>query len=312
MENIIFSANVILPLLILMATGYLAKHLKLISPPTTLQMNSLVFQIFLPILLFNNVRSCESIEMINLNVFLFVFIGVLLTFIIVTVVIMAIEKDASKCGVMIQGIARSNYALFGIPLITMLFPNEDLALASLLVALVIPSFNIYSVVILTVFGSKSINVKNILLGIIKNPLIIGTALGIVVFVTGFTFPEFLDTSFNNLGSISTPLALFLLGAGFEFNQVKSVKKQLILVCLGRLVVIPAVILLIAVAMGFTGVELACIMIVFSAPTAVSSYTMAQKMGGNSELASAIVVFTSSFAIISIFVLVYVLKMLNLI
>jgi predicted permease len=44
-----------------------------------------------------------------------------------------------------------------------------------------------------------------------------------------------------------------------------------------------------------------------APTAVSSYTMAQQMGGDGELAGEIVVFTTGVSIITIFIWIFVLK-----
>ncbi len=43
--------------------------------------------------------------------------------------------------------------------------------------------------------------------------------------------------------------------------------------------------------GYRGVELTTLMIIFAAPTAISSFTMAQQMDSDSELAGQIVVFT---------------------
>ncbi|EQG58731.1 putative malate transporter domain protein [Clostridioides difficile DA00149] len=54
------------------------------------------------------------------------------------------------------------------------------------------------------------------------------------------------------------------------------------------------------------------MIMLSAPTAVSSFTMAQQMDSDSELAGQIVVFTSGFSIITVFLIIFILKQNNLI
>lgn len=311
MSNIIFSANVVLPLLVLMAVGYFIRLKSLLDIKAISQCNTLVFKLFLPVLLFNNVRSSSIGELGGIGLFLFVIVFIILSFIIATVVIMMIEKDNAKRGVMIQGIARSNYALFGIPLVGLLFPDGNLAIASILVALVIPMFNILSVVVLTCFGSKNTDIKSILLSIVKNPLIIGTFLGIICLLIQIEFPQFIEQSLTNVGSVATPFSLMMLGAGFEFQSVGTQIKRIGIVVLGKLVIVPAIILTIAVFMGFSGIELACLLVIFASPTAVSSFTMAKTMGGDSELAASIVVFTSTLCIFTMFLAIFVLKSLQL-
>jgi predicted permease len=61
---------------------------------------------------------------------------------------------------------------------------------------------------------------------------------------------------------------------------------------GKLIVIPAVMLAGAVLLGFRGIELISLLPVFCAPTAVVSFTMAEQMGGDCDLAGHIVVFST--------------------
>lgn len=312
MENIIFSANVVLPLLILMVVGYFARSRKWIDKKNVSQCNALVFKAFLPVLLFNNVRASSIDDLSAVKLFTFVLIATVSVFILATLFVVCIEKENKKRGVMIQGIARSNYALFGIPLVTMLFPGEDVAVASILIAIVIPVFNIASVAVLTYFGAKNASVKNILLAIVKNPLIIGTFLGIILLSLDVSFPTAIESALTSIGSIATPFALFLLGASFEFKKIKHKIKEIIISVVGRLVVVPLVVLTIAVLLGFRDMELACIMVIVGSPTAVSSFTMAETMGGDAELASAIVVFTSTFCIITMFIAILIMKSFALI
>ncbi|WP_413926742.1 AEC family transporter [Clostridioides sp. ZZV14-6387] len=81
---------------------------------------------------------------------------------------------------------------------------------------------------------------------------------------------------------------------------------------GRLILVPTIFLPISILLGFRNVELASLMIMLSAPTAVSSFTMAQQMDSDSELAGQIVVFTSAFSIITVFLIIFILKQNNLI
>ena len=80
--------------------------------------------------------------------------------------------------------------------------------------------------------------------------------------------------------------------------------------LGRLVVMPVVCLLGAVALGIRDMSLATLIAVFASPTAVSSYPMAQQMGGDSDLAAGQVVFTTAFSIITVFLIIFAFKELG--
>ena len=65
-------------------------------------------------------------------------------------------------------------------------------------------------------------------------------------------------------------------------------------------------------LGFRAETLVPILIYFGAPTAVSSFPMAQQMDGDGELAASLVVFTSALSILTIFLWVFALKTLSLI
>lgn len=307
MANIVFAGNVVLPLLVLMILGYFARTKNFIAKETVSQCNTLIFKIFLPVLLFENVRASSLSELNEFNLFVFVFVFLLLAFAVTTFIVIGIEKDNKKRGVMIQGIARSNYALFGIPLFTLLFPDGNIAIASILIAIVIPVVNVCSVIVLTYFGAKTANTKVIILAILKNPLIIATLLGLVALFSQVQFPVFVEESIQDVASIASPFALFLLGAGFEFKRVSLFLRQLSISVLGRLVLLPATALLVAIALGFRNEELGCVMVVFASPTAVSSFTMAESMGGDADLAAAIVVFSSAFCVFTLFLAILVLK-----
>lgn len=81
---------------------------------------------------------------------------------------------------------------------------------------------------------------------------------------------------------------------------------------GKLVISPLFMVTAGILLGFRNEILVPILLMSGAPTAVSSYTMAQQMGGDGELAGEIVVFTTAMSIVSIFLWVFVLKQFNFI
>ena len=81
---------------------------------------------------------------------------------------------------------------------------------------------------------------------------------------------------------------------------------------GRLIFMPLIFMPIAVLLGFRNVELTAIMTMLATPPAVSSFTMAQQMGGDSELAGQLVVFSTIASIFTLFLWIFALKQLALI
>ncbi len=311
MESFIIAANTVLPLFLLMSAGYLVKRLKLICDKTEKQMNAIIFKLFLPVLLCTNIMSASDMEAVSPSVFVYCAVSVSAMFLLYFLIIPLIEKDKSRRGVLIQGAGRSNYALFGVPLVTYLFPNGDAVLASLMVAVTVPLYNIFSVIALEINRGQKAKPGKILLSVVKNPLIIGCFVGFILMITKLQLPPFLMTGMKEMGKIASPLALFLLGASFEFSRVSKNKKQLFIGVAGKLVFTPLLGVTGAILMGYRGVALATLLVAFASPTAVSSYPMAIEMGGDGELAGQQVVFSSAFSVVTMFFWIFFLKLFNL-
>lgn len=312
MDNFITTVNAVLPLFLIMALGYGIRRTPLMDEHTHQKMNKLIFQLFLPILLFKNISTSSLDALSGSWVFVFGFVSEVALFLILFAVVPLIEKENRRRGVLIQALGRSNYALFGLPLVGLLYPGEDIAVASMLVAISIPVFNVMSVVALETWRGGKLNVLKILRGIVTNPLIIGCALGFVWLVTGIQLPQFLQTAIDDTSSIATPLSLFVLGGAFEFSRVRCNMRPLLIGTIGRLIVVPVVGITATVLMGFRGMELYAMCVAFMAPCAVSSYPMAQQMGGDGELAGQLVVFTTAFSMFTVFGFTFALKSLGFI
>ncbi len=312
MENFVLSLEIVLPLFIVMAVGYACKQTKLITEESAKQMNGLAFRVFLPVLLCKNIYTSSLDSLKDPTVFIFAGVGIVLMFLALMFVIPCWEKDERKCGAIIQAAFRSNYAYFGIPLVQAIFPGGDTSVTSLLVVIVVPMFNVLAVVVLEVFRGGKANLTSIIKKILTNPLIIGSLAGLVILLTGIRIPTILQKPIDDLSKVASPLALFLLGASINFSKTGAHVKQLAMAVLGKLVVFPLIAVALGALMGMRGVELASLLIIFGAPTAVNSAVMAQQMGSDADLATEAVVFTTAFSALTVFLFVFVLKSLALI
>ncbi|NME84165.1 AEC family transporter [Clostridium sp. SM-530-WT-3G] len=310
MKNFILSFNVVVPLFINIMFGYFIKKLKLIDTHTLKVMNSVTFKTFLPLLLFYNVYKTRLDEAINAKFIIFALVSIFLVCILATIIILIIEKENKRRGVLIQAIFRSNFVLFGLPVITSLFGDESAGVTSMLIAIIVPIFNFLAVIVLEIFRGGEIDVKKIMQGIITNPLILSSVFGLILLFAGVKLPYFLEKSINDISKIATPLALIILGGSFEFDEIAHNIRQIAIGVFGKLIAVPIIFVPIAINVGFRNIELATLIIMLAAPTAVSSFTMAEQMEADGELAGQLVVFTSAISVFTIFIWIFIMKELG--
>lgn len=311
-ENLILSFNIVLPIFLILSLGYMLKKLNILDEQTSKNMNSVNFKLFLPALLFYNVYKTDLSVVFNPKLLTFSIISVILVFLLLFIIIPLLEKDNRKRGVIIQGIFRSNFVIFGVPVCEALFGQAATGVASMVIAVVVPLFNFLAVICLEIYRGGNINFKKIIKGILSNPLIIASAIGLLFIYFKIELPTPIEKTVNDISKIATPLAFILLGSSFKFSTFSAYIKQLLITVLGKLIIVPAITLYIAALIGFRDIELTCLLSVFASPTAVSSYTMAQQMDGDDFLAGQIVVFTSILSIITVFLWIFILKQLHLI
>lgn len=312
MENLLLTINIILPIFLVMVIGYVCKQTGLVSEETISGMNKLVFRLFLPASLCQSVMKAEPGSIVNPSVLAVGFLGTFAVFLIALLIIPRIEKENARRGVMIQGIFRSNYAIFGVPLAEALFPAGDGGVAAMMVIAIVPLFNVLGVITLEAFRGGKPNLKKILIGIAKNPLIWGCLAGLFLMQAHVTLPQFAASTLSKLASIASPLALFMLGGSINLSEFRHNARSLAVSVSGKLLIAPLFVLAAAYLIGYRGVEFAVLLIVFGSPCAVNSYTMAAQMDGDAELAAQQVMLSTVLSSVTMFLMIFLFKTLGII
>lgn len=210
-DSFLVALNAIMPTFLLLAFGYFLKHKNFVSSEFLKQTNTLTFKFFLPFLLFNNIYKTEITEAIDGMTFTIAVGSLLLLFAVLCVVVPRVVREPKQRGVIIQGLFRSNYVIFGVSLVTNVFGAEEAAAASILSAVLVPMYNVLAVIALTVFtGGGKVSLKKTLKSIATNPLIIAALLGVFASIIKLRFPAFLETSLRDVSRLATPLALIVL------------------------------------------------------------------------------------------------------
>lgn len=313
MESLKLSFEAIAPIFLLMLLGYVLKRLKVADKKGFDAVNRLVFKVFLPVLLFYNIYKTDTAGVFDVKLIVFTVVGILGVFVAGYIAVFFLTDENPKRGVMLQGFFRANFAILGIPLVNYICGDAAGGLTSLMVAVVVPVFNVLAVIALERFkdGNRHIDISKLIKGVISNPLICGCVAGVVFLAADIKLPAVAETAVSDIGSIATPLAIIVLGSEFEFTEMRGYIKEIAIVVSARLVIVPLVIISAAVALGFSGEALACLLVTFGSPVAVSSFAMAQQMGGDEKLSAQVIVISSAFCLLTLFVWIFALSYLGL-
>lgn len=312
MQNLVLAVNVVLPLFLLMCVGYFLRWCGLMDGQTSKKMNTVCFRAFMSVMMFYNIYTSDLDTALDAHLLIFAVVVTLLSFGVHTVLMPRFVREPAQRGVIIQGCCRSNFVLFGLPVTVSLFGQEQAAVASILIAVVVPCFNVLSVFVLAMFQGGKTDGKQMLLAIAKNPLILGTLVGILSRLLHISYPSAIVDTARQLTNVATPLALVILGSSLQFEDFRRFLRPLTFTVLSRLVLVPLAIMNIALFLGLRGAPLGAMLAMSASPTAVSSFTMAQEMGGDAQLASQIVMFTTLCSILTMSLWIFALKQMGVI
>ena len=328
MDKLLFTLNVILPILLPILLGYFLKRIGFFKEDFLKEANKLVFKVLIPFLLFSNIYLAD-LSLVNWAFCGFIALAIVGLFGFGLIVVMFV-KDPKQKGVMLQSTFRSNYAIIGIPLATLIAGPAAGAQASVVAAISVPLFNVLAVIALSIYDKSDgngVSVKTVLYRIITNPLIIGVAAGLLVCILNTLIGnntlynifnktdgtlKFVGMTIDYIGRCATPIALLVLGGRFEFKAVKKLWKQLAVSVSIRILITPVVMMVIFYFLGYkSATDFAILIALFATPIAVSSAPMAAQMGQDEELAGQIVVWTSAFSALSLFLIILVCSMIGI-
>lgn len=311
MDNFIISIEAIIPMFSMLVLGVMVKKLKLLNDSELTSLNSMIFKALFPILMFSNIYGTKIEEAFNVSLIVYAVSAILIVYVITTLVVLKIEKSNAKRGAMIQAIYRSNFVLMGLPIAANLAGDGNVGTTAIMVAIIVPLYNVLAVLTLECYRGGKPSFKKIVLGIVKNPLILGSLVGIAVMLLKIQLPPVVEKTVSQISATATPMALIVLGASFNIKSVEEGIKDLSICVIGRLIVVPAIILSVAALIGIRDIAFITLIGIFASPCAVSSYTMAQQMDSDADLAGNTVIFTSALACFTMFVWIFLFKQLGM-
>lgn len=299
-SNFIVAISAVIPLFFLMAVGAFVKFSNLLTDEELKHINRMVFRVFFFFMMFHSIYTTDLAATFRPKLMLFGAGAVLILFIFLMIFIPKIEPDNKRRGVMVQAIFRSNFVIMGVPIVANIFGDENIAVTTMMIAIIIPMYNIFAVFALETFRGGKIQILPIVTGILKNPMILGAISGAVLLTLGVQIPAPILKPVGQISAATTPVALIILGASFKLGSAHNHFPQLVKCVLGKLIFVPAAVLSVAILLGFSGIDFVTLLAIFCTPCAIVSFAMAQQMNGDADLAGNCVVFTSALSCVTIF------------
>ncbi len=312
MENLVVATNAVIPFMVYILLGALAIKLKLVKETFLKELNGVVFKVFFPFIMFNNLYDVDFGKLNGAGYVGFAVAATLALIILAFLLVPLFSKDNRRRGVITQAIFRSNSVLYAIPLAQSVFSEDGASMASIVVAFVVPIYNIASVAILEYYRGGRVSYGKLFINILKNPLIIGAIAGVLFNFLPVTMPDCLTLPISELCNMATPLSLFVLGGTLHLSNMKKDYIPLTVGVLLKLIMVPSILSVIMANLGFRGNEFFVVFVMFATPVAAASYPMAQSMDADADLAGEYVVITTVLSIATIFCWILVLKRFGLI
>lgn len=309
LDNLLFSLNNTVPLFCLMLLGYFLQQRGFFSDRFVADANKFVFHIALPVLLFEDLAQTDVRAVFDARFVLFCALTTLAAILVIWVLARRLIPDKAVVGEFVQASYRSSAAILGVAFVQLIYGEGGAAgsMSGLMILGAVPLYNIFAVLILALESPAAAEralplaprLKASLGRIARNPIILGILIGFVFGFCRIPVPAVIGSVLTPLGRMTTPLALLAIGAGFRGRAALGRLRLTAAATVIKLVVLPAVFLPLAAALGFHGPQMVALLVMLGSITTPASYVMARQMGHEGTLTASVCVTTTVFSALTL-------------
>lgn len=309
LNNLIFCLNATVPIFFLILLGMFLRKIQLVDDAFTARLNTLVFRVCLPALLFHDMYRTDYRTNWNTAYVVYCALATLASILICTG-ISYLLKDRSVQGEFIQTSYRSSATILGIAVVQNLYHN--VGMAPLMVIGAVPIYNIAAVIILEMYRPDRGKLNAALLrktlhGILSNPIIVSILLGFAWSLLRIPLPAIGDTTLDYVGRCATPLGIIAMGASFQWAKARQSAGPALVSTFIKLFGLCALFLPLGVHLGFRKDLLVAALVMCGSSSTISCFVMAKGMGHKGDLTISTVMLTTLLSAFSLTFWLFILK-----
>lgn len=299
MEYFNTSFQIVMPLVLMMATGFLLRKVGIVTEDALRVVNRIVYYVGIPTLVFYSVVTDRTPA--RWQYALWVIGTIVAAFVLTMILARFLSKDPGRRGTIVQGAFRSNDGIFGLAVASALLGEANTGTMAFTLVISATLFGIGGVLCYELNRGGKVKIGKVLFNTLKNPILIAAALAFLVRFTGVTLPYVILKPIEYFKHMCTPLGFLVLGGLLSFRSLKEDWKIVTVVSAVKLVVLPLLFCSLAYFVGgLRGAELASLFIVFASPTAMSCLPMASELGGDVKLAGEFIAVTTVLSLLTVF------------
>ena len=278
----------------IIAVGYLVGRLGILGPSAGFVLNRLAFFVLSPCLLFTVLESAKVSALFS-SLMAVSLVAALTAFAVyLTVARFVWHRGVPEIVVGALGAGYVNANNIGIPVAVYVLGSAAYSAPVVLLQLLV--FAPVALTILDVTTTGRASIGRILLKPLTNPLIIGSALGVILAVTGWHPPNAVLKPFELLGQAAVPVVLLAFGMslhGQKLLQAGSGRRDVLVASAIKLVGMPLVAWLLGrFVLGLHGHPLFVVVALAALPAAQNVFNYAQRYSRGESIARDTVLITT--------------------
>ncbi|MEQ9520117.1 MAG: AEC family transporter [Parvibaculum sp.] len=297
--------NSLIPVFLVIALGFIIKRMDFPGEGLWVPLDRLTYYIFFPALLLHTLATANLADYdiwpmaSALGAGLFSMVAILMLLKAV------LPLSGPQFSSVFQGAARWN-GFVALAAIGSLFGPEGVTLAAVSFAVLVPTVNVLSVLILTRYaGDEPAGMVAVLRLLSRNPLILACAAGIILNITGIRLPGPLAPTAQILGQAALTIGLIAIGAGLKLDHAFQTKSIVLLTSGLKLIIMPLFMVLWCHLFDVTGMARLVVILCGAVPGATSSYILARQLGGDATLMASLITGSTILAALTMPLMLYI-------
>jgi hypothetical protein len=185
-------------------------------------------------------------------------------------------------------------SFIGLAMAERLAGPQGLLLLAVLIGVCVPVLNVAAVWPMARRGKKGLMGE-----LLRNPLIIATASGLICNIAGFRIPSWLEPAVSRIGAASLALGLMTAGAGMQFGSLARAKVLATALLTIRHFLLPLIAMVLAWLWRLDAAQTAVLLAFSALPTSSSCYVLASRMGYNGAYVGGLVTLSTLLGMLSL-------------
>ncbi|OCX65745.1 hypothetical protein BFP70_06255 [Thioclava sp. SK-1] len=293
--------RLLLPIYLVIGIGFLTVRLGYVKGGDLRATGRLVLSLFLPAVVFLAIGSSPGGEVLRFDFILAYALGSLLSYGLAYVMAKLAGKEHGVAAFEGMGASASNSAFLGLPIITMVV-GPEVALQNFAVAILIENLLMIPFSVMVIEASAGVSwskLSGLLRGVIRNPILIAAAAGVVWSFTGWDIPAVPRRVLEIMAPVAAPIALLTIGGAVAELRANAQRWGVVRVTLGKLIGHPLMTFFAMLAIGTLPEPLMLAGVVNAALPMMATYMLFGSRFGREDVAATSLIAATVLSFVTI-------------